>query len=367
VRARRPGAGWRRAVVLAALLTLVAGTAGGCESVNRATYQINQGFEKGVLTPLETVYEFWIPQWVRLRIRLFLQNFRYGDTVLNQFLQGKPELALQDLQRWLINSTVGLAGFFDPATRLGYPRHVEDFGQTLAVWGLPEGPYLVVPLIGPMTLRDGVGYAIAIWTSFGPLIDNAAAEYTLTAMAYLEPRIETLDDLRKLEEEAADAYVFLREAYLQRRRKEIHDGFPPAGRIEGLDDALELDELDELDGAAPGKAPDALEREPAGADDLPGLEDLGREPADADELPGLGDLATAPPTADDLPGLDDLGGPPGVADLSGLDDLPALPGESPGPGRAAGSLPPPKVVVLREGRWPPAPEGGSGASAVGGP
>jgi phospholipid-binding lipoprotein MlaA len=245
----------------------------------------------------------------------FLRNLRYGDVVVNQFLQGKGQLALRDLARWGINSSLGVAGLFDPATGLGFERHEEDFGQTLAVWGLPQGPYIVLPLIGPTTGRDLTGFGIEFFTNPTFWLDEPLVEWPLTALSYLNQAVEAREGIAQVAAEAADPYVFIREAYLQRRRFLIYDGKPPP-----LDDALLDEALDE--------ALDDLELEDGGAD-LEGSSS--GPPAAADALPGLDDLEDGgPPTSpDDLPGLDeDLragGGPTGIDDLPGLDDEPAPP------------------------------------------
>lgn len=297
----------RRPVRWLLLLSLVA--APGCGSWGRAAYDINQAVDTMLFTPIVQIYVIAVPEPAREGISNFLGNIRYVDTVINQALQGKPGLALQDFGRLAVNSTLGIGGFLDVASDMGFEKHDEDFGQTLAVWGVPSGEYMVLPLLGPTTMRDSLAFAFSFVTSPSLYVDIPVVSPTVTVLSYVNRRLEATEGIAFAAREAADPYEFTKQAWLQRRQFLIHDGNPPEPEIEGLDD-LDLDDLEGLDDLGPGDG--ALEPEPPSAtDDLPGLDDL-RVPGEHGDLPGLDDLEPGPSASEprgdhaDLPDLDDF-------------------------------------------------------------
>jgi phospholipid-binding lipoprotein MlaA len=219
------------AALLAAGCSAMSGLGDDCdadrfERVNRAVYGFNRGLDRKLVRPLARGYDRIVPGPVDRRFRNFFTNLRAPGDIVNNMLQGKFLPGFSDLGRFLFNSTAGLAGFFDPASKVGLHRHAEDFGQTLAVWGVPQGSYLVLPLIGPSTVRDAVGWAFDTQTDLLVQHSDSSARYTLLAWRAVSDRVGLLIYERQLEQ-AFDEYVYAREAYLQRRRYDIFDGNPP--------------------------------------------------------------------------------------------------------------------------------------------
>lgn len=197
-----------------------------------------------VLEPASQLYAFFLPPLVREGVGNLLSNLAYLDTVLNSLLQGKLEQGGSDLARFALNSTLGLAGVFDVATGMGFEEHEEDFGQTLARWGVPAGSYLVLPILGPRTVRDLAGIPVSLLTSPLPYLGQASAAGGLFGL-YLVDRRSTVDgDFIRRAREAADPYAFLREAWLANREFLIRDGAPPAQEAQGEELLRELEELD---------------------------------------------------------------------------------------------------------------------------
>ena len=124
------------------------------ENLNRVVFNISDSLDESFLKPTAKVYRNYTPLFIKDSLTNFFYNLAEIDTVINQFLQGKPKLAAQDSLRFLINSTIGFGGIFDIASRIGFERHDEDFGQTLGHWGISSGPYIVIPFYGPSNLRD---------------------------------------------------------------------------------------------------------------------------------------------------------------------------------------------------------------------
>lgn len=196
------------------------------EPANRAVYRFNDTLDRWVAKPVAKGYKKSVPRPMRESLSNFLGNLRYPITIVHDFLQGKPRQGLQDLGRFGVNSTLGLLGFFDPATRAGMEAHEEDLGQTLAVWGVPDGPYLMLPIFGPNTVTGTVGDFVD--TQISPLLQvpDGAAVWVLSGLYLLDERYRVLgfdDEVRG----AFDPYLFLRDAYLQNRRYKIHDGQVP--------------------------------------------------------------------------------------------------------------------------------------------
>jgi phospholipid-binding lipoprotein MlaA len=194
------------------------------EPINRGIFWFNDKADVYVLEPTARGWNYVLPEKVQTAIGNFFENIRFPVVMINNLLQAKPLAASSDAGRFAINSTIGVAGFFDPAAELGLERHDEDFGQTLGYWGAPAGPYLVAPLLGPTNLRDGFGRVIDIATAVYPLF--AATQYTIgaTTVNTLNFRSQVLKQVRDAKEASVDYYVFVRDAYDQNRRTKIRDG-----------------------------------------------------------------------------------------------------------------------------------------------
>lgn len=193
------------------------------EGFNRAMFSFNDGVDRWVLEPVAKGYDVVVPDPLERCISNFFQNLRVPIQSVNGFLQGKPVNGLSDVGRFTVNTTVGLAGFLDPATYFGLERHEEDFGQTLGVWGLPNGPYLVIPLLGPSTVRDTGGMAVdALMTPTWYFVDGAI---TIGARVFetVNTRSLVLDDVQNARKAAFDFYTFVRNGYLQRRAALLRD------------------------------------------------------------------------------------------------------------------------------------------------
>jgi phospholipid-binding lipoprotein MlaA len=204
------------------------------EPVNRAVFEFNDTADKAVFKPVAQGYRAVLPNVVRAGVRNFFSNLRDPWIAVNQLLQGKVELALSDTWRFIVNSTFGIGGIFDIAADMRLPKHNEDFGQTLGVWGLDTGPYLVIPFWGPSSVRDGVGliadaYAFLPWwiPQWLDFEHRVAWQNSLLALDYVNIRANLLDATNILEEAALDRYAFVRDAYFQRRRNLVYDGNPP--------------------------------------------------------------------------------------------------------------------------------------------
>ena len=198
------------------------------ESYNRAMYSFNDSLDHAVLQPVARGYVAVTPDFVRTGVSNFFSNISDLAVFVNDLLQGKPMQGLEDGGRFVMNTTVGLLGILDVATPAGLPQHREDFGQTLAVWGWDNSTYLVLPLLGPSTVRDTLG--LVGDTPLG-LYTNLHTTNTKLAEIFAFETINTRSNLlaasNVLETAALDPYAFVRDAYLQRRRNMIYDGHPP--------------------------------------------------------------------------------------------------------------------------------------------
>lgn len=194
------------------------------EPFNRKVHDFNMGLDTYVLGPVSRGYTRVTPAPVRYSITNFFDNLDTPRDAVNNLLQGKPQASAQDVFRFLLNSTVGIVGIFDVASDMGIPRHEEDFGQTLGAWGVGEGAYLVLPLFGPATLRDGVGRIVDIPLDPVYYLDSGPA-FVLTAVDIINLRANLEAAVKQLNE-AFDPYAFLRASYLQRRQQQVRDGQP---------------------------------------------------------------------------------------------------------------------------------------------
>jgi phospholipid-binding lipoprotein MlaA len=197
------------------------------EPLNRAVYQFNEGFDKVIAKPVAEFYRDVVPPVVRTGIGNFFSNLNDVIVALNNLLQGKVPEAINDFGRVLVNTTLGVLGVMDPATELGVEKHNEDFGQTLGYWGLGDGPYIVLPLLGPSNLRDTVGWVGDIYSWPVTYLSPNSHRNVLIGLRFTDARADLLEATRLLETAALDPYEFVRDAYLQRRRYLVHDGNPP--------------------------------------------------------------------------------------------------------------------------------------------
>jgi len=203
------------------------------EAYNRKIHAFNMELDRYVMRPVARGYDAVMPDAPQRGVRNFFRNLSFPVDFLNLVLQGKFGDSVQATTRFLINTTVGLGGFFDVATREGIPRYEEDFGQTLAVWGWSESRYLVMPLFGPYTVRDFLGRSF--YGYFHPLsyLAREKNSYSLIVVDLVTLRAELLP-FDQQAEEAADPYVLIRDVYLQNREFKIYDGDPPAPDYDAL-------------------------------------------------------------------------------------------------------------------------------------
>lgn len=215
------------------------------ERVNRAIFRFNRSADRVVLRPIANGYHVITPDPIERMLSNFFDNLSSPIIIVSDILQAKFKQAASDSGRFLLNSTVGVLGVFDVATRVGLEPHEEDLGQTLGRWGFEQGPYLMVPLFGPFTARDGIGRLLEL--PLEPLThydhDNAVRN-ALIMMYFIDKRARLLsvDDALA---DAIDPYIFLRDAYLQRRRYLLYDGDPPPIDEEFGDEFSEEDFLND--------------------------------------------------------------------------------------------------------------------------
>lgn len=197
------------------------------ESYNRGMFEINDSLDRTLLKPVAQGYDRAVPGFAQSGVANFFGNLNDVGTGLNNVLQGKVVAGLSDLGRFGFNTVFGIAGLWDVATPLGLEKHNEDFGQTLGWWGMPPGPYFVIPLFGPSTLRDAPARYVDPTFFQSRWIDSDAISFTLFTLDIVRSRASVLGAEKVLEEAALDKYSFTRDAWLQRRRNMVFDGKPP--------------------------------------------------------------------------------------------------------------------------------------------
>jgi phospholipid-binding lipoprotein MlaA len=271
------GAGARALILAASLLMVLSGCAtrpeasdkaataafnetnDRLEPLNRTMFRFDEGLDAVLIHPLVWVYDTVIPGFVRRRVTMILDNVRSPITFVNDVLQGEPHRAGETLARLMINTTVGLGGMFDVANSSAHIRpHTEDFGQTLAVWGVKSGSYLYLPLLGPSSIRDGVGLAVdeygfdpIAWYSYNPH-NMQWVQWAELGAELIDAKSTTKSTTDELKKSSIDYYATLRAAYWQYRAKEIRNGKPaPASEMPNFDS----EEGDPF--ADPGTAPAA--------------------------------------------------------------------------------------------------------------
>jgi phospholipid-binding lipoprotein MlaA len=197
------------------------------EGWNRAVFGFNEGLDAAVLKPVATGYKTVVPELVRSGVSNVFANIGDGWSAINQLLQGKPVAAAQMTMRVATNSLFGIAGLFDVASDLGIERQQEDFGQTLGRWGLPPGPYIVLPLLGPSSLRETAALPVDMQWRPAALSNDSATRVGLSTLQLIDVRASLLGASRIVDDIALDKYVFVRDGYLSRRRSLVYDGDPP--------------------------------------------------------------------------------------------------------------------------------------------
>jgi phospholipid-binding lipoprotein MlaA len=211
------------------------------EPWNRSMYEFNDGIDKDIIAPVADLY-LKIPDGGRTAVHNFFVNLGYPTTIINQFFQGKFETGLEDTMRFIVNTTFGLLGFIDIAGPVGLRRHQEDFGQTFAVWGIPQGNFLTLPVLGPQTVRSTVGWPLDFLSKPLFWIETGTEFVAVAGLNIVDTRARLAPAIRLRDETAFDPYIFTREAFLQQRLNLIHDGNPPVQELEDLD-LLEEEQL----------------------------------------------------------------------------------------------------------------------------
>ncbi len=221
-----------------ALTPLLALTLVGCavngdprdplEAINRPIHSFNEGFDRYVMKPVARGYEWLLPNFAQSGVRNFFANLDDLTVLANNILQLKPEQSTRDFLRLAFNSTFGLFGLLDVASEMGLKKNNEDFGQTLGYWGVGAGPYLVLPFLGPGSVRDTAGMVVdAAYTDLVYKHDDLSTRDPAMALRVVSRRADLLDAKRALDVAALDGYEFTRDLYLERRRSLVHDGNPP--------------------------------------------------------------------------------------------------------------------------------------------
>ncbi|MDM8545037.1 VacJ family lipoprotein [Candidatus Venteria ishoeyi] len=215
------------------------------ETTNRAIYAFNEDLDRMILKPLAGIYIAAGSESFRQGIRNFFNNLDDVVVIANDLLQLKIVQASQDTGRLLLNTSVGFLGFFDPATEYGWPKHEEDFGQTLGYWGVLPGPYIVLPFFGPSNIRDTAGFIVDTYTDPRLAIQNDNTRkrvmYSTTTLKMIDKRVQLLGIERVLRSATTDPYAFVRNAYIQRREALVKDG-----QIDSTDDVSDADLFDDL-------------------------------------------------------------------------------------------------------------------------
>lgn len=225
-----------RVCCLAAAMTLLSGcaTTSGApsaqdpwEGFNRSIFSFNEGLDKAVIKPVAQGYDAVAPDPVKTGVSNFFSNIGDVFIAVNNLLQGKVGDAASDAGRVLVNTTIGIVGLIDWASDMGLEKHEEDFGQTFGRWGIGSGPYVVLPFFGPRTLRDTVGLAADLNTDPVAKMHAVPERNTLLTTRVVDQRADLLPADAVIEGAALDKYSYIRDAYLQRRSRLIHDGKPP--------------------------------------------------------------------------------------------------------------------------------------------
>ena len=213
------------------------------EGFNRGVWWVDDKFDRYLFEPIAVGWRFVTPSVVRTRLRNVFQNLGFPLRFVNDLLQGDVKQAGRETGRFLMNTTVGVAGIFDPASRYGLEMREEDFGQTLGVWGVPPGAYVVLPFFGPSGVRDATMLPLDILAGAWPALISPTANTVISATSLVNTRALAIEDIRELRAASLDYYVAVRDIYRQRRAALIQNGELPDGGVS--DDFYELDEEDD--------------------------------------------------------------------------------------------------------------------------
>ncbi len=205
------------------------------EAWNRKVFAFNEAVDEAVLRPVAQAYRDVVPPLVRRGVSNFFGNIGDAWSTANHFLQGKLQSGLEMGMRVASNTVFGIAGVLDPATEFGLVRRSEDFGQTLAVWGLANGPYIVLPVLGPSTLRDTAALPLDRYAGSPARWFSDYNEYLVTSLQVVQLRTELLETTQLVDQASLDKYSFIRDAWLARRLDQIYDGAPPLEAFEDDD------------------------------------------------------------------------------------------------------------------------------------
>lgn len=197
------------------------------EPFNRGVFGFNDALDKAIVRPAATIYRDLTPTLVRTGVRNFLGNLDDVWSFVNSVLQAKGQNAADNFMRFNVNTVIGLGGILDVASEMGIERHREDFGQTLGRWGISTGPYLVLPLLGPSTLRDALAIPVDNWGNIVSHVNDVPVRNQFYLLDRLETRAGLLSVSSTLDEAALDKYSFTRDVFLQRRSNSVFDGNPP--------------------------------------------------------------------------------------------------------------------------------------------
>ncbi len=276
----RAAAGALLLAMLAGCATTNMGTPGDpLERMNRATYRFNDSLDRHVMKPVAKGYIKYVPSLLRRGIDNFLENLAFPTTIVNDLLQLKIKHTLVDLGRFTVNSTLGIGGILNPANAFGIPKNDEDFGQTLGRWGVPSGPYVVLPFLGPSNLRDAPSWYVDAQTDLRITLDlDTTTEWALVGVSLVNRRSELLPYDASFDS-AYDRYAFIRNAWRQRREYQVKDG--------AVEDDIPQEELED-----PGAAGDEVPAEAPPAD-APPAETPAEKPADQPPGTGASNSATS--------------------------------------------------------------------------
>jgi phospholipid-binding lipoprotein MlaA len=191
------------------------------ENLNRFVFDISDSLDESFLKPSAQIYSNYTPLFIKDSVTNFFYNLAEIDTVINQLLQGKPKLAAQDSLRFIMNTTIGFGGIFDIASRIGFERHDEDFGQTLGVWGFEPGAYVFVPFVGPSTIRDLFGIPLSWYVSGTFAIEDNETKIFFSFLDVIETRERLLAAENLI---IGDKYKFVKDVFMQSREHEVKDG-----------------------------------------------------------------------------------------------------------------------------------------------
>lgn len=202
------------------------------ESFNRSVYAFNDSFDRAIARPVARTYQNYTPDAVQNGVSNFFSNLDDILVMVNDVLQFKFKQAAQDLSRFTFNTTIGLLGLFDVSTQFGLPKHNEDFGLTLASWGVGSGPYVVLPFLGPSTVRDTTGLVADGYIDPVYDISDTEARWSVIILRAVNTRASLLQATKLMEQSGVDPYVFMRNAYLQHRESLLNGGKSQQPKIE---------------------------------------------------------------------------------------------------------------------------------------